>query len=113
MANVVAPPKWKMGTLDTIRSSNKLHSNIRTKMRQGQLTDPLPSFHDQESFRYRKKFILGLFCLLSWFRHLNRSGFLALFHSAKKSEVSNAKVQVQRLFCDYTDDSNLSGPRRS
>ena len=48
MANVVAPTKWKIGTLETIRSANKLNSNIQTKIKLGHINDPLPSFHDQE-----------------------------------------------------------------
>merc|ERR1712227_28829 len=47
MANVVAPTKWKIGTLETIKSANRLNSNIKTKIRMGHINDPLPSFHDQ------------------------------------------------------------------
>lgn len=47
MANVVAPTKWKIGTLETIKSANKLNSNIQTKIKLGHINDPLPSFHDQ------------------------------------------------------------------
>ena len=47
MANVVAPVKWKIGTLETIKSASKLNSNIQSKIKQGHVNDPLPSFHDQ------------------------------------------------------------------
>ena len=66
MANVVAPVKWKIGTLETIKSASKLNSNIQSKIKQGHVNDPLPSFHDQGL-----SFILFLsFCVYKIYRTL-------------------------------------------
>ena len=64
MANVVAPVKWKIGTLETIKSASKLNSNIQSKIKQGHVNDPLPSFHDQGlSFILCVSFLLVLYSI--------------------------------------------------